>query len=156
MILLDMLIKEVKIDDNENSFASGGKRKGSFAIYLEPWHADILEFLELKRNTGKEELRARDLFYAMWIPDLFMKRVEEDGEWTLLCPHQAVGLTDTWGEEFEKKYLEYESQPKLVRRRIKARDVWFAIVESQIETGTPYMLYKDACNNFLFWFNNFK
>jgi ribonucleoside-diphosphate reductase alpha subunit len=123
----------------------GGKRKGAFAVYLEPWHADILEFLELKKNHGKEELRARDLFYAMWIPDLFMQRVKEDGEWSLFCPNEAVGLYDTYGGEFEQLYHKYEAQGK-ARKVMKAQELWFAILESQIETGTPYILYKDACN----------
>lgn len=123
----------------------GGKRKGSFAIYLEPWHADIFEFLDLKKNHGKEEMRARDLFYAMWIPDLFMKRVQEDGEWTLMCPNECPGLCDTHSEEFEKMYLGYEALDK-GRKTIKARVLWEKILESQIETGTPYMLYKDAAN----------
>jgi ribonucleoside-diphosphate reductase alpha chain len=123
----------------------GGKRKGSFAIYVEPWHADIFDFLNLKKNHGKEEMRARDLFYAMWIPDLFMRRVEEDTTWTLMCPNECPGLYDTHGEEFEKKYLEYENGKK-GRKTIKARELWEKILESQIETGTPYMLYKDAAN----------
>jgi len=123
----------------------GGKRKGSFAIYMEPWHADIFEFLELKKNHGKEEMRARDLFYAMWISDLFMKRVEEDGDWTLMCPHECPGLYDVHSEEFESLYTRYEAEGK-GRKTIKARDVWEKITESQIETGTPYMLYKDAAN----------
>ena len=123
----------------------GGKRKGSFAIYVEPWHADIFDFLNLKKNHGKEEMRARDLFYAMWIPDLFMRRVEEDTTWTLMCPNECPGLYDTHGEEFEKKYLEYEAENK-GRKTIKARELWEKILESQIETGTPYMLYKDAAN----------
>ncbi len=123
----------------------GGKRKGSFAIYLEPWHADIFEFLDLKKNHGKEEMRARDLFYAMWIPDLFMKRVQEDGDWTLMCPNECPGLCDTHSEKFEELYLEYESENK-GRKTIKARQLWEKILESQIETGTPYMLYKDAAN----------
>ena len=123
----------------------GGKRKGSFAIYVEPWHADIFDFLNLKKNHGKEEMRARDLFYAMWIPDLFMRRVEEDTTWTLMCPNECPGLYDSHGEEFEKKYLEYESGNK-GRKTIKARELWEKILESQIETGTPYMLYKDAAN----------
>jgi ribonucleoside-diphosphate reductase alpha chain len=123
----------------------GGKRKGSFAIYVEPWHADIFDFLELKKNHGKEEMRARDLFYAMWIPDLFMKRVEDNAEWTLMCPNECPGLFDSHGEEFEKKYLGYEKAKK-GRRTIKARELWEKILESQIETGTPYMLYKDAAN----------
>lgn len=123
----------------------GGKRKGSFAIYVEPWHADIFDFLELKKNHGKEEMRARDLFYAMWIPDLFMKRVEADGEWTLMCPNECPGLFSTHSEEFEKLYTQYEADGK-GRKTIKARELWEKILESQIETGTPYMLYKDAAN----------
>jgi ribonucleoside-diphosphate reductase alpha chain len=123
----------------------GGKRKGSFAIYIEPWHADIFEFLELKKNHGKEEMRARDLFYAMWIPDLFMKRVQEDGSWTLMCPNECPNLPDTHSEAFEELYLKYESEGK-GRKTIKARELWEKILESQIETGTPYMLYKDAAN----------
>ena len=123
----------------------GGKRKGSFAIYVEPWHADIFDFLELKKNHGKEEMRARDLFYAMWISDLFMKRVEENTCWTLMCPNECPGLYDCHGEEFEKLYLKYEKHGK-GRRTIQARELWDKILESQIETGTPYMLYKDAAN----------
>jgi ribonucleoside-diphosphate reductase alpha chain len=123
----------------------GGKRKGSFAIYLEPWHADIFDFLELKKNHGKEEARARDLFLAMWISDLFMKRVEENSTWSLFCPNEAPGLGDCYGEAFEKLYLRYEQEGR-ARKVIKAQELWFAIMESQIETGTPYMLYKDACN----------
>ena len=124
----------------------GGKRKGSFAIYLEPWHADIFDFLDLKKNHGKEEMRARDLFYAMWIPDLFMKRVQEDSHWTLMCPNECPGLPDTHSEEFETLYLKYEELGK-GRKTIKARELWEKITESQIETGTPYMLYKDAANS---------
>lgn len=124
----------------------GGKRKGSFAIYLEPWHADVFDFLDLKKNHGKEEQRARDLFYALWIPDLFMKRVEENGDWTLMCPNECPGLSDTYGEEFEALYTKYETAGK-GRKTIKAQDLWFKILESQIETGTPYMLYKDAANS---------
>ena len=123
----------------------GGKRKGSFAIYIEPWHADIHDFLDLKKNHGKEEQRARDLFYALWIPDLFMKRVEENGEWTLMCPNECPGLADNHGAAFEKLYTKYETEGK-GRKTIKAQDLWFKILESQIETGTPYMLYKDAAN----------
>ncbi len=123
----------------------GGKRKGSFAIYVEPWHADIFDFLDLKKNHGKEEMRARDLFYAMWIPDLFMKRVEADGEWTLMCPNECPGLFSNHSDEFEKLYTQYEAEGK-GRKTIKARDLWEKILESQIETGTPYMLYKDAAN----------
>jgi ribonucleoside-diphosphate reductase alpha chain len=123
----------------------GGKRKGSFAIYLEPWHADVYDFLDLKKNHGKEENRARDLFYAMWVPDLFMKRVESGGDWTLFCPHEAPGLGDCWGPKFEALYEQYEKDGK-GRKTVKAQDLWFHIMESQIETGTPYVLYKDACN----------
>jgi ribonucleoside-diphosphate reductase alpha chain len=123
----------------------GGKRKGSFAIYVEPWHADIFDFLDLKKNHGKEEMRARDLFYAMWIPDLFMKRIQEDGNWTLMCPNECPGLFDTYGDEFEALYEKYEAAGK-GRKSIKARELWEKILESQIETGTPYMLYKDAAN----------
>jgi ribonucleoside-diphosphate reductase alpha chain len=123
----------------------GGKRKGSFAIYLETWHADIFEFLDLKKNTGKEEMRARDLFFAMWTSDLFMKRVEEDTTWTLMCPNECPGLDNVYGDEFEALYLSYEAQGK-GRKTIKARELWEKILESQIETGTPYMLYKDAAN----------
>ena len=124
----------------------GGKRKGPFAIYMEPWHADIFDFLDLRKNHGKEELRARDLFFALWIPDLFMKRIEEDGNWTLFCPNECPGLADTHSEEFEKLYTKYEKEGK-GRKTIKAQELWFAVLESQTETGTPYMLYKDACNS---------
>ncbi|MDA0985473.1 MAG: ribonucleoside-diphosphate reductase subunit alpha [Bacteroidetes bacterium] len=123
----------------------GGKRKGSFAIYVEPWHADIFEFLELKKNHGKEEMRARDLFYAMWTPDLFMKRVEENADWTLMCPNECPNLFNVHGEEFEALYTQYEKEGK-GRKTIKARELWEKILESQIETGTPYMLYKDSAN----------
>ena len=124
----------------------GGKRKGSFAIYLEPWHADVIDFLNLKKNHGKEEARARDLFYALWVPDLFMKRIEEEGEWSLFCPNEAPGLADCWGEEFERLYEQYEAEGR-ARKVIKARELWSSILEAQIETGTPYILYKDACNS---------
>ncbi len=123
----------------------GGRRKGSFAIYIEPWHADIFDFLDLKKNHGKEEQRARDLFYSLWIPDLFMKRVEENGDWTLMCPNECPGLSDTYGKKFERLYKKYESEGR-GRKTIKAQELWFKILESQIETGTPYMLYKDAAN----------
>ena len=123
----------------------GGKRKGSFAVYIEPWHADIFDFLDLKKNHGKEEMRARDLFYAMWMPDLFMKRVQEDGSWTLMCPNECPHLYDTYGDEFEKLYEGYEKVGK-GRKTIKARELWEKNLESQIETGTPYMLYKDHVN----------
>ncbi len=123
----------------------GGKRKGSFAIYIEPWHSDIFDFLELRKNHGKEEQRARDLFYALWTPDLFMKRVEENGDWTLMCPNECPGLADSWGPEFEALYTKYEAEGK-GRKTIKAQDLWFKVLESQVETGTPYVLYKDAAN----------
>src|ERR1700712_615273 len=123
----------------------GGKRKGAFAIYLEPWHADIFAFLDMRKNHGKEEMRARDLFYALWICDLFMKRVEADGEWSLFCPNEAPGLHEVWGDEFEKLYEHYEVSGK-ARKTIKAQELWFAILDAQIETGTPYLLYKDAAN----------
>ncbi|MGB5024463.1 MAG: ribonucleoside-diphosphate reductase subunit alpha [Saprospiraceae bacterium] len=123
----------------------GGKRKGAFAIYIEPWHADIMDFLELKKNHGKEEMRARDLFYALWIPDLFMERVVADKEWSLFCPNEAPKLYDTYGEEFEALYHQYESEGR-ARKIVRAQDLWYQICQSQIETGTPYILYKDACN----------
>jgi len=123
----------------------GGKRKGSFAIYIEPWHSDIFEFLQLKKNHGKEELRARDLFYAMWIPDLFMKRVESNEDWSLFSPDEAKNLHETYGEEFEKLYEKFEKEGK-ARKTVKAQDLWFEILEAQIETGNPYILYKDAAN----------
>jgi ribonucleoside-diphosphate reductase alpha subunit len=123
----------------------GGRRKGAFAIYLEPWHADVFEFLELKKNHGKEEARARDLFYGLWVPDLFMERVEKDQQWSLFCPNEAPNLNETWGDEFKALYERYEREGK-ARKSIPAQQLWRAIVESQIETGTPYMLYKDACN----------
>jgi ribonucleoside-diphosphate reductase alpha chain len=124
----------------------GGKRKGSIAIYLEPWHADVMEWLDLKKNHGKEESRARDLFYALWIPDLFMKRVESNGTWSLMCPNECPGLSDVHSEEFEALYEKYEKEGR-ARSTIKAQELWFAILAAQVETGTPYMLYKDACNS---------
>jgi ribonucleoside-diphosphate reductase subunit M1 len=124
----------------------GNKRPGAFACYLEPWHADVFDFLDLKKNTGIAETRARDLFYALWIPDLFMKRVEANENWTLMCPHECPGLTDVYGPEFETLYLKYETQQK-GKETIKAQKLWHAIIDAQIETGTPYMLYKDACND---------
>jgi ribonucleoside-diphosphate reductase alpha chain len=123
----------------------GGRRKGSFAMYLEPWHADVFDFLEMRKNHGKEEQRARDLFYALWIPDLFMKRVEENGDWTLMCPNECPGLPETHSAEFDALYTKYEKEGK-GRKTIKAQDLWFKILESQVETGTPYMLFKDAAN----------
>ncbi|KAH9568107.1 hypothetical protein CY35_03G060100 [Sphagnum magellanicum] len=123
----------------------GGKRKGAFAVYLEPWHADIFDWLELRKNHGKEESRARDLFYGLWIPDLFMKRVQENGTWSLFCPNEARGLADCWGDEFENLYVKYENEGK-AKRVVEAQKLWFAVLEAQIETGNPYMLFKDACN----------
>merc|ERR1711892_512064 len=140
------LVPMLRVFDNTARYVDqgGNKRPGAFAIYLEPWHADIFDFLDLRKNHGKEEQRARDLFYALWIPDLFMKRVKEFGVWSLMCPHECPGLADCWGEEFETLYTKYESEGKF-RKQVKAQDVWSAIIDSQIETGTPYMLYKDAC-----------
>ncbi len=123
----------------------GNKRPGAFAIYLEPWHADVFEFMDLRKNHGKEEVRARDLFLALWIPDLFMKRVEKNGEWTLMCPNECPGLADCYGEEFEALYEKYEREGR-GRKTIKAQKLWYAILEAQTETGNPFMLYKDACN----------
>ncbi len=123
----------------------GGKRKGAFAIYLEPWHADVFEFLDLRKNHGKEEMRARDLFYALWVSDLFMKRVEANEDWSLFCPHEAPGLADCWGAEFEALYEKYEKEGR-ARKTVKAQDLWFAVLDAQVETGTPYLLYKDAAN----------
>ncbi|TNM85010.1 hypothetical protein fugu_009188 [Takifugu bimaculatus] len=123
----------------------GNKRPGAFAVYLEPWHSDVFAFLELKKNTGKEEQRARDLFFGLWIPDLFMKRVESNQDWSLMCPSECPGLIDCWGEEFEELYTRYEKEGR-AKRVVKAQQLWYAIIESQTETGTPYMLYKDACN----------
>ncbi|KAJ1120623.1 hypothetical protein NDU88_008785 [Pleurodeles waltl] len=123
----------------------GNKRPGAFAMYLEPWHFDVFEFLDLKKNTGKEEQRARDLFYALWIPDLFMKRVENNQDWSLMCPSECPGLDEVWGEKFEELYERYEKEGR-IRKVVKAQQLWYAIIESQTETGTPYMLYKDACN----------
>lgn len=141
------LIPMLRVFNNTSRYVDqgGNKRPGAFAIYLEPWHGDIFDFLNARKNTGKEEMRARDLFYALWIPDLFMKRVEADGNWTLMCPNDCPGLADVWGEAFETLYEKYESQG-LGIETIKAQKLWSAIIESQIETGTPYMLYKDACN----------
>lgn len=124
----------------------GGKRKGAFAIYLEPWHPDFEDFLDLKKNHGKEEMRARDLFYAMWTPDLFMKRVETDGNWSFFCPNKAPGLSECWGKEFEEKYEMYEKEGR-ANRVMKARDLWFKVIQSQIETGAPFMLFKDHANS---------
>ena len=145
--LYDLQMKDVHSYTIHNGVIhnGGGRRNGSFAIYLEPWHADIFSFLEMRKNHGDEELKARDLFYALWIPDLFMKRVNEDGNWSLMCPNKCPGLADVYGDDFEKLYTEYE-RSDLVVKTVKARDLWFAIMDSQMETGTPYLLYKDACN----------
>ncbi|XP_067010097.1 ribonucleoside-diphosphate reductase large subunit [Anabrus simplex] len=141
------IVPMLRVYNNTSRYVDqgGNKRPGAFAIYLEPWHGDIFEFLDLKKNTGKEEVRARDLFYALWIPDLFMKRVERDETWSLMCPNSCPGLSDCWGEEFEKLYTKYENEGRYLRQ-VKAQQLWYAIIESQVETGTPYMLYKDACN----------
>ncbi|XP_049833367.1 ribonucleoside-diphosphate reductase large subunit [Schistocerca gregaria] len=141
------LVPMLRVYNNTSRYVDqgGNKRPGAFAIYLEPWHADVFEFLDLKKNTGKEEVRARDLFYALWIPDIFMRRVEANEEWSLMCPHNCPGLEDCWGEEFEKLYTKYEAEGRYVRK-VRAQQLWYAIIESQVETGTPYMLYKDACN----------
>jgi ribonucleotide reductase alpha subunit len=131
--------RDKELDDNKM------KRKGSFAIYLEPWHADIFEFLDLRKNQGKDEIRARDLFLALWTNDIFMTRVDLDEDWSLMCPHECSGLTETWGKEFDELYLKYESEGRY-KKRVKAREVWNKVLESQIETGTPYVLYKDSIN----------
>ena len=150
-IYLDYLY-DLEIDINHNYLTElglchngGGKRRGSIAIYMEPWHADIEDFLQLKKNNGKEEMRARDLFYALWIPDLFMERVQNNEQWSLMCPNQSSNLCNLYGDQFKQKYLEYEQNNKFIKK-INARDLFNKIIESQIETGTPYMLYKDACN----------
>jgi len=141
------LIPMLRVFNNASRYVDqgGNKRPGAFAIYLEPWHADVFDFLNAKKNTGKEEMRARDLFFALWIPDLFMKRVEADQDWSLMCPNECPGLADVWGDDFEQLYMRYEAEGR-VRETIKAQKLWSAIIESQIETGTPYMLYKDSCN----------
>ncbi|KAF2872546.1 ribonucleotide reductase [Massariosphaeria phaeospora] len=141
------LIPMLRVYNNTARYVDqgGNKRPGAFAIYVEPWHADVFGFLDLRKNHGKEEVRARDLFYALWIPDLFMKRVQENGEWTLFCPSEAPGLADVWGEEFEELYHQYEKAGR-GRETVRAQKLWYAILEAQTETGNPYMLYKDACN----------
>ena len=142
----DGIIPMLKVFNDTACYVNqGGRRNGSFAMYVEPWHPDIEDFLMLRRNTGTEEMRARDLFYALWVPDIFMKRVQEDGEWTLMCPNECPGLDTSYGEEFEKLYIKYETEGK-GRKTIKAQKLWYTILDSQVETGTPYMLYKDACN----------
>lgn len=141
------LVPMIRVYNNTARYVDqgGNKRPGAFALYLEPWHADIFEFLDLKKNTGKEEHRARELFYGLWVPDLFMKRVLENHVWSLMCPHESPGLHDVWGEEFEALYTRYENE-KRYKRQIEARDLWTAILKAQVETGTPFMLYKDHCN----------
>jgi ribonucleotide reductase alpha subunit len=134
-------------NDTARFINQGGKRNGSFAIYLEPWHPDVEDFLEMKKNHGDEEMKARDLFYALWIPDLFMERVKENGKWSLFCPNECPGLADVYGDKFKELYEKYEASPSCVRKSINARDLWFKILDAQMETGTPYLLYKDACNN---------
>ena len=137
----------LRVYDNTARYVDqgGGKRKGAFAVYIEPWHADLPDFLDLKKNHGKEEARARDLFYALWIPDLFMKRVESNSQWSLFCPNECPGLVDSWGDEFEALYFKYEAEGK-ARQTLPAQQLWFSILDSQIETGTPYILYKDSSN----------
>lgn len=145
--LYDLQMKEVHSYMTHNGVIhnGGGRRNGSFAIYLEPWHADVELFLQMRKNHGDEELKARDLFYALWIPDLFMERIKSNGTWTLMCPDECPGLSDVYGDEFNKLYCKYEDEDK-GRRTINARDLWFQILDAQMETGTPYLLYKDACN----------
>jgi ribonucleotide reductase alpha subunit len=143
----DGIVPMLRVFNNTARYVNqSGKRNGSFAIYLEPWHADILDFLEMRKNHGDEDMKARDLFYALWVPDLFMKRVKEkNGKWSLMCPSECPGLSDAYGDQFEELYLKYEEQGK-ARKTIMARDLWFAILDAQMETGTPYLLYKDAVN----------
>jgi ribonucleoside-diphosphate reductase alpha subunit len=143
----DGIVPMLRVFNNTARYVNqgGGKRKGSFAIYLEPWHADVMEFLELRLNQGDEEMRCRDLFTAMWIPDLFMEKVEKDEEWHLMCPNECPGLPDVYGEAFNELYRMYVAQGRY-RKKVRARDVWDAVLKSQVETGTPYMCYKDACN----------
>ena len=143
----DGIVPMLRVFNNTARYVNqgGGKRKGSFAIYLEPWHADVMDFLELRLNQGDEEMRCRDLFTAMWIPDLFMEKVEKDEEWHLMCPHECPGLPDVYGEEFNELYRTYVAQGRF-KKAVKAREVWDAILKSQVETGTPYMCYKDAAN----------
>ena len=146
------IVPMLKVFNNTARYVDqgGGRRNGSFAIYLEPWHLDIEDFLDMKKNHGDEEQRARDLFYGLWIPDLFMKRVSEDGDWLLCCPNECRGLSDVYGDDFEKLYMSYEErhrEGKLYNSKlVKARQIWFKVLDSQMETGTPYLLYKDACN----------
>jgi len=142
------IVPMLKVFNNTAKYVDqgGGKRNGSFAIYLEPWHADIELFLQMRKNHGDEELKARDLFYALWVPDLFMKRTKSDGNWTLMCPDECPGLADVYGEDFDTLYEKYEKEGK-GRKTMKARDLWFQVLDAQMETGTPYLVYKDAANN---------
>jgi len=141
------LVPMLRVFNNTAKFVDqgGGRRNGSFAIYLEPWHADVEMFLQMRKNTGDEELKARDLFYALWVPDLFMERIKTNGDWTLMCPDECPGLSDVYGEKFKELYTKYESEGK-GRKTVKARDIWYQVLDAQMETGTPYILYKDACN----------
>jgi ribonucleoside-diphosphate reductase alpha subunit len=141
------LVPMLRVFDNIARYVDqgGGKRKGSFAMYIEPWHADVFDFLDLKKNHGKEEVRARDLFYALWMPDLFMQRVEKDEMWSLMCPNECPGLQDAYAEDFVELYEKYEAEGKF-RKQVKARELWAKVLESQMETGTPYIAYKDSCN----------
>ena len=143
----DGIVPMLRVFNNTARYVNqgGGKRKGSFAVYLEPWHADVMEFLELRLNQGDEEARCRDLFTALWIPDLFMQKVEEDGDWYLMCPNESPGLQDVYGDEFNELYREYVAQGRY-KKKVRAREVWDAILKSQVETGTPYMCYKDSVN----------
>jgi len=143
----DGIVPMLRVFNNTARYVNqgGGKRKGSFAIYLEPWHADVMDFLELRLNQGDEEMRCRDLFTALWIPDLFMEKVEKDEDWHLMCPHECPGLPDVYGEAFNELYRTYVAQGRF-KKKVRARDVWDAVLKSQVETGTPYMCYKDACN----------
>ena len=148
----DISVYDLEIENEPNyhtiiglAHNGGGKRNGAFAMYLEPWHGDIMDFLQARRNIGNDESRARDLFYALWIPDLFMEKVEKDEEWYLMCPNQCRGLMDVWGKDFESLYMKYVSENKFVHKMM-ARELWYEILRSQVETGTPYMLYKDTCN----------
>jgi len=141
------IVPMLKVFNDTSRFINqSGKRNGSFAIYLEPWHPDIEFFLEMKKNHGDEDVRARDLFYALWIPDLFMERVKNNGKWCYFCPDECSGLSDVYGNKFKELYEEYETNEKYIRKQIDARDLWFKILDSQMETGTPYLLYKDAAN----------
>jgi len=141
------LVPMLRVFNNTAKYVDqgGGRRNGSFAIYLEPWHADVEMFLQMRKNTGDEELKARDLFYALWVPDLFMERIKTNGDWTLMCPDECPGLSDVYGEKFKELYTKYESEGK-GRKTVKARDIWYQVLDAQMETGTPYILYKDACN----------